>query len=350
MSDQTILENTRNAISSPESVSGPTPCAVPDGLTMRESGQEVARANLSARQAKEMGLLTSGTYGQRGTISSLSASLQLSLASRLQARTASVGSDMEASGYAFGAIDLCAAGVGAPHIRQRLWFVGQKQLDNAAGEGFPVGAGKTLSGRQTCLIDQRSSDVDGLADTAGYRQLRQGTGGAFEERRQPRSIETRQLPDGLEGHSATLGLDHHHHHQGPQRYAWDGCAAERRQRSERSVTATGLLDRLADTDINRCDQGRECQPPTRSDGFIRNTGFGQGQPATGPTNSHWRDADWLFCRDGKWRPVEPGSFPLAHGATSRVGRLRAYGNAIVAQAAETFIRSFTDVRGGFDLV
>lgn len=37
------------------------------------------------------------------------------------------------------------------------------------------------------------------------------------------------------------------------------------------------------------------------------------------TNGFWRDADWLFCRDGKWRPVRPGSFPLVNGATARVG-------------------------------
>jgi len=42
---------------------------------------------------------------------------------------------------------------------------------------------------------------------------------------------------------------------------------------------------------------------------------------TGPTNGFWRDADWLFCRDGKWRPVEPGTFPLAHGSPARVGRM-----------------------------
>ena len=33
---------------------------------------------------------------------------------------ASVRSDLEVEGYAVGAADLCAAGVGAPHIRQRL--------------------------------------------------------------------------------------------------------------------------------------------------------------------------------------------------------------------------------------
>ncbi|HSG20569.1 MAG TPA: DNA cytosine methyltransferase, partial [Burkholderiaceae bacterium] len=43
-----------------------------------------------------------------------------------------VSTDMEATGYAFGAADLCAAGVGAPHIRQRLFF-GAVRLADAAG-------------------------------------------------------------------------------------------------------------------------------------------------------------------------------------------------------------------------
>lgn len=61
---------------------------------------------------------------------------------------------------------------------------------------------------------------------------------------------------------------------------------------------------------------------------------------SGPTNGYWRDADWLFCRDEKWRPVEPGTFPLADGIAGRVGKLRAYGNAIVAPVAEEFIRAY----------
>lgn len=58
-----------------------------------------------------------------------------------------------------------------------------------------------------------------------------------------------------------------------------------------------------------------------------------------PTNGFWENADWLSCRDGKWRAVEPGTFPLAHGVTNRVGKWRAYGNAIVPQVAQKFIET-----------
>ena len=86
--------------------------------------------------------------------------------------------------------------------------------------------------------------------------------------------------------------------------------------------------------------------------------------APGPVNGRWSDADWLFCRDGKWRPVEPGTFPLAHGTAARVGsrgpdwqtpagaesqghrvgRLRGYGNAINAEAAVAFIQTVMECR------
>jgi DNA (cytosine-5)-methyltransferase 1 len=68
--------------------------------------------------------------------------------------------------------------------------------------------------------------------------------------------------------------------------------------------------------------------------------MGCGQPS--PPDPHWGAADWLFCRDGKWRPVEPRTFPLAHGIPGRVGLLRGYGNAIVPPLAAVFIEAFLE--------
>jgi DNA (cytosine-5)-methyltransferase 1 len=49
---------------------------------------------------------------------------------------AGVRADLEGLGYAVGAADLCAAGVGAPHIRQRLWWVADAQCNGRPPRRF----------------------------------------------------------------------------------------------------------------------------------------------------------------------------------------------------------------------
>lgn len=61
-------------------------------------------------------------------------------------------------------------------------------------------------------------------------------------------------------------------------------------------------------------------------------------------NEHDRKAAaWLreliWCRDQRWRPIEPGSEPLVNGTPARVGQLRGYGNAIVASCVAEVIRA-----------
>jgi len=83
-----------NATSSPASAFGAWHFAAQAGQTIDLFGLVPVPANLSARQAKELGLLTSGTCGQPSTTSSASASLQQSLESRLRARTQTLGSTL----------------------------------------------------------------------------------------------------------------------------------------------------------------------------------------------------------------------------------------------------------------
>ena len=85
---------TTSATSSPASAAGASRYAALLGPIIARYGREAVLASLSPRQAEKAGLLTSGTYGPRSTISSTSAALSQSLASRLRARTDLLGSTL----------------------------------------------------------------------------------------------------------------------------------------------------------------------------------------------------------------------------------------------------------------
>ena len=156
-----------------------------------------------------------------------------------------VRADLESLGYACGGADLSAAGVGAPHMRQRLYWVADADF---------AGQDERAPSRQQPLRDERRASAARVGYTAGA-----GLQGKWSEYR----------PSG-ERHSGLVGL---------------------------AVQA--------------------------------------GVPEwNGPTVA-------VQCSDGPRRvSAEPESFPLAHGVQGRMGRLRAYGNAIVPQLAAEFVRAF----------
>lgn len=88
------LPVTHSATSSPESADGRSHCAWPEFQTMSLFGRQAPHANLSARKARELGLLTSGTYGRSTSISSASAALAASSASRLKQLLTTGGSTL----------------------------------------------------------------------------------------------------------------------------------------------------------------------------------------------------------------------------------------------------------------
>lgn len=91
MSLQMSLNLIHNVTSSPGSADGRLPSDTPDGRKIAPFGPDQPLANLSARQARERGLMTSGTYGQRSFGSSGSVNLQQSLVSKLAENSALSG-------------------------------------------------------------------------------------------------------------------------------------------------------------------------------------------------------------------------------------------------------------------
>jgi DNA (cytosine-5)-methyltransferase 1 len=201
-----------------------------------------------------------------------------------------VRTDLEGAGYAFAAFDLCAAGVGAPHIRQRLYFVAVACDERR--ERIRLHLRKRRS--QPPVSEARRDGEAGIV--ADAERNRSGTG--------------------------RLGVAHGWPSEQPDRHGNAGI--------------------MGNTGVEGAGRDTGAIPRTQGEGASERLVAGDlvnGAVVAGPTNGFWRDAEWIPCRDGKTRPVEPGTFPLAHGVSARVGRLRAYGNAIVPPLAATFIEA-----------
>ena len=216
-----------------------------------------------------------------------------------------VCADLEATGYAIGAVDTCAAGFGAPHIRQRLYFVadsGIRTSERDAGSVLGAQAQGGGEGQPHGNLPLRHSDGGATGELANATESGRRTRTFFER--------------GEETYSKRTEAERSNARDEARRV----CAAGDMGDSEREGSQ-GLIG-PDDLELHR---------GTRADGSTPTAGF-------------WRDARWLPCLDGKARPVEPGTFPLAHGAAARVGRLRAYGNAIVAPQAAEFVKAYMECR------
>jgi DNA (cytosine-5)-methyltransferase 1 len=196
--------------------------------------------------------------------------------------------DLEALGYAVAGADLCGASVGAPHIRQRLYWVATRRL----GDGPNAGSqGRHQSGRHSA---RQQSGENVLSDC--FCHACWSSDGSSER------CDTRSGGEGDEGRTG-FGRDQH--------------------------SPGGEADGLSDSNVIESGDGRI----QRGWRFLRDEGD--------PPYLQWGNTA-IVCADGKARRIEPSILPLAHGIPNRVGRIRAYGNAIIPQVAARFIEAFLE--------
>jgi DNA (cytosine-5)-methyltransferase 1 len=242
-----------------------------------------------------------------------------------------VRSDLESEGYAVGAVDLCAASVGAPHIRQRMWWVADSGCGSFRDSGLQL-AGTPREVQEEVREQRVRSDIGNGSSDSGVAD--------------PGNVRSH----GIKACDSSQGtLD-----QQPRDDA-DG----------RGLVRIGMADPenggRARSESERWEKGEE---PDRggswmgdTDGFRRAAGtFTQRSVSTGeggekaewsnPREETWggRTSSWsgiyIPCADGKARRIEPSIEPLAHGVSNRMGRLRAYGNAIVPQVAAEVLKAW----------
>ena len=202
-----------------------------------------------------------------------------------------VSADLEAAGYAVGAADLCAAGIA-------------------------VEAGETETGRST--IEWIRGALQSCPDPFLAAELR----------------------DFAEWFGREGGIGPAHIRQRLYWMADEGQCG--RQQGDGESQSGGIARELGNAES---DAERQPRITETSDGRPSATGRSSagrdgGQRLTRQASmDNFTALDWIICTDGKARPTQPGLFPLAHGTPGRVGRLRAYGNAIVPQVAQEFIKS-----------
>lgn len=234
-----------------------------------------------------------------------------------------VATDLEGQGYACAAVDLPAASVGAPHKRQRLWWVA-----DATSEGHDRGrAGHT--GDQPGAVErlERLRDAGLVADAERSQRgqkcvtRQNGCDRAHDRRREthgkPRTrSEVRDVADAC----------------GERCDRQPVCLCERgSQQAGAEVAGSSGVGDMADA-ISERGRGGESRRGNAADAGI-----------AGETCSFWADCVWLPCTDGKARPTQPGLFPLATGVPNRVGTLRGAGNAIVPQVAAEVLSAWWNV-------
>ncbi|MBX3017961.1 MAG: DNA cytosine methyltransferase [Bdellovibrionaceae bacterium] len=208
-----------------------------------------------------------------------------------------VSTDLEATGYACGPVVLPAAGVGAPHARHRLWFVADTYGGNACAE-------REQRSWEHGLVEKDSSALQ-LADTSSIGWHRGRASEASEnEGQSERSCDASRLDNSNSTRS-----------QGRPIYAQgEGSSSSVPSGIGFLGDSPSIAGRQRSEDLRGSTKGSASEPGRRHG----------GASSAGPVNGYWADAEWIYCIDNKWRPVEPGTQQMVDGIAIALGFVRSH--------------------------
>ena len=235
-----------------------------------------------------------------------------------------VCTDLESEGYEVQPFNIPAASVGAPHRRERIWFIAVREdATNTNGNGEKWNKSQD---RQGSRIEQNSSTNVGDTEHNGSPTSEIGrgnekiNGGAEERQNKSFELERTSRSEDNGNVSENVADTENGRGQPSQSERWQGT--ERGSINSRGIE--GERKNFSETNKKLAD--------TNGEGL---EGFGQSSRQLSKTffatdSSEERQR----TMDQGWWSVEPNVGRVANGVSGRVHRLRGLGNSIVPQIVE----------------
>ena len=271
--------------------------------------------------------------------------------------------EMEREKYRVGQIVLTAAGEGAPHIRQRLYWVADSSKQRQSGQRELEQPLYTTENQ-----DREINRIIGTGDISNRVENAISNGQC--ERAKIRGGLSGQCQDGetcdqFERRSEVcrVGDTELHGYNGSEirRSIGESEIESGMLKSEGSNTTQRMGDTEHDGHFASSESGSYATSVRHSE-TRENSPSESERASASRVISEWDNPDWLYCRDEKYRPIKPSIEPLANGLPrgmgyssdpsepidadntqeARVMRLKGYGNAIVPQVAASFIKAFME--------
>ena len=241
-----------------------------------------------------------------------------------------VCTDLEGEGYEVRAFNIPAAGVGAPHRRERIWIVAHAKRYNKTDE---VRRSYEEEGR---IQEEHRQDNSSSRLTSGTSSIRQSNNGhedmedsrrTLQQGTELRETNEDEVREGYANQHQRSGSPSESNVANTYTILRDGSFEEVQSGWQTSDTSSEGSTDVANTESsNRHDN----EAVTRDGESSTQEVFGDGGSVPG---------------EGSWWHTEPDVGRVAHGIPGRVYRLKGLGNSIVPKIAEEIGRAIIKAEG-----
>ena len=260
-----------------------------------------------------------------------------------------VCSNLEDEGYEVQPFLIPAASVGAPHRRERIWFIAIREesvvdTNNIRFEQHNE-TEKTTSWRGTSATSESTSDVGDTKHDGLSTSKIEGSSAASSNNNEKGQNETSEFK-GTGGSRDSENVENSRRtlQQGTELFDTNEDEIREEDANQHQRSGSPSESDVANTESIRTGESREFNQEERSEGSSSTQLDGS---SSNDANTNLNREKWNQSEDRKgsrveqddWWLVEPNVGRVAYGVSGRVHRLKALGNSIVPQIVEEIGRA-----------